>query len=265
MWRKAIIGVGVAGALLWLLIDDAEAADDLSAPPVPVPPDCPGLVLSTAPRLDLVSVAVPNPPGKSLSSWRLRADVAEAARRVVDAMVAVGARPSSSGGTRPLHERVTSTRSPTSLHYLGCALDLWIGGGMTDPRRDPYIITRDGDRLWRVWARCAPGRGRRMSLEAVRSGAAPMTVDADVIDLTQLMACHGLHRIRSRADAWEGIEGDQRLHGGTEWWHFEAQLPDGAVFGDELRRIYPEDQLVGSPPWASRAFVYQRGMFREVA
>lgn len=250
--KPLVIAAGVAaGGALLLAAQRASAAS------------CPGLPAAPSGGLDLVRVQFPDPPGDSYSYWTLRADVAEAARRVVAQMLAVGARPSSGGGLRSLTAEVGPNRSATSLHYIGAALDLWPYGMLVDPARDPYIVTRDGDRLWRVWARCAPGKGQRRGLLAVRSGAPAVTVEADVIDLTELMRCHGLHRISSRREAWDGIERDKSLHGGTEAWHFEAPPPPGARFGDELLRVHPRERVEGTPPWRFRDFVWNGSLFAQ--
>lgn len=60
----------------------------------------------------------------------------------------------SSGAVRSLTATVTSSRSPISFHYVGRALDLMIYSGMVNPDTDPYVITEDGNRYHRVWARC---------------------------------------------------------------------------------------------------------------
>ncbi len=203
------------------------------------------------PPLPVVRVQIQGAPG-GYSSVRLREDAAEAARDVIRDLTEVGAVASSSGGTRRLAAKVGPNRSATSLHYLSIAWDLWVGGAMSRPGRDPYIVTRDRDRLWRVWALAEHGRSER--LLAVRAGAAPKWVTAKVVDLTEIMERHGFKPIRSRPQSWEGIERNRRLHGGTEWWHFQWEdgLRHGTTFGAELLRVYDLAQLEGTPPWRFR-------------
>lgn len=216
-------------------------------------------------RLDVVDVDFATEPGDSYARVRLRSDAAAAARSVVDALERQGAMASSSGGLRDLGATVGPNRSAVSLHYLGRAWDLWVGGAMSNPDRDTYLVTRDEGRTWRVWARCSERHGALRVLEAVRAGRPAVSVEARVIDLTALMAEHGFRRISSRPASWSGIELDKSLHGGTEWWHFqwEVGLVAGVTrFGDELLAVHAPDRAKASPPWAHRDLRWNgRGTF----
>jgi hypothetical protein len=85
----------------------------------------------------------------------LRSDVAADYRKVFDVLHQAGGLMTSSGGIRSLNASVTKSRSAVSFHYLGRALDLYIYSGMVDPLNDPYVIDREGERQYRVYARCS--------------------------------------------------------------------------------------------------------------
>ena len=196
---------------------------------------------------------------------RLREDAANAFSKVMLLLKDFGAHATTSGGTRGLRAKVSANRSATSLHYLGAAVDLWVGGGISNPRRDPYIVERGEGRYWRVWARCADGSGESRTLDAVRAGNVPLRVQANVISLTALMEGHGFAPIRSRPSSWNNIASDRKYHSGCEWWHFSfvAGLQKGTTFGSELMRIYPMEKVVGTPPWRYKDYVFNGSSFQK--
>ena len=95
----------------------------------------------------------------------LREDVAKAYKRARAEVLEAGGKITSSGAKRSLNANVSPSRSATSFHYTGRAFDLQVGSGMESPGRDAYVIVRDGNRSWRVYAR-APG-GKAMELKAI--------------------------------------------------------------------------------------------------
>lgn len=252
MISPVFVGGGLLLAIL-LLAGVARASGGSGCPAMPEP---------TA-KMEIERVDIPNPVPGGLALWRLRSDVAAAARSVVSALEAVGARASSSGGTRALNASTSAGRVDASLHKLGCALDLWIYSAMEDPKTDPYIVTRDDARarLWRVWARCQAPHGEVRTLEAVRNGAPPIMVTARVVDLTAIMECHGLHRIPAWKESWDRVAETRSVHAGLEFWHFERRMPSGTTFGAELRRIYSDQGIAESPAAALVAYRWDGGRF----
>lgn len=185
----------------------------------------------------------------------LREDVADAYQQVREQVVEAGGRLTSSGARRSLHARVSPSRSATSFHYTGRALDLHVGSGMESPARDPYVVCGDGDRRWRVFAR-APGGGT-MELDALTYGNRKRTrkVTGNFLDLTALFEQAGFARIRARKSFFEG-----GTWLGAEWWHFqyeEGLLPQVSTFGDELLRVYDIQTLKNTPPWRFRDRVFK--------
>lgn len=184
----------------------------------------------------------------------LREDAAAAYMRVRERVVAVGGKLTSSGARRSLNETVSASRSATSFHYTGRALDLHVGSGMENRSRDPFVVASDGDRYWRVYAR-AEG-GEPMEIDAVTYGTRNRgrPVSGRFLDLTALFQAEGFQRIRARSRFFTG---GSWL--GAEWWHFqyEADLVRGAsTFGDELLKVYTEGQVRPTPPWRYRNRVF---------
>ena len=185
----------------------------------------------------------------------LRADVAEAYLRVREKVVEAGGKLTSSGARRLLTARVSPSRSATSFHYTGRALDLHVGSGMESPGRDPFVIASDGDRYWRVYAR-APG-GEKMEIDAVtyRSRQRSRKIKGQFLDLTALFEAEGFARIRARKSFFTG-----GTWLGAEWWHFQYEKglePEVSTFGDELLRVYAEETLRSTPPWQYRDRVFK--------
>lgn len=184
----------------------------------------------------------------------LRNDAAEAYQRVRASILHKGGIITSSGAKRSLNANVSPSRSATSFHYTGRALDLQVGSGMENTRRDPYVITPDGDRYWRVYTRAEGGES--MSLDAVTYGSRNRTrsVNGNFIDLTALFEVNGFKRIRARKSFFTG-----GTWLGAEWWHFqweEGLIKGETTFGSELLRVYPESTLTGTPPWRSKDNIF---------
>ncbi|MFC1685373.1 peptidoglycan-binding protein [Pseudomonadota bacterium] len=185
----------------------------------------------------------------------LRSDVADAYSEIHRQVIDAGGKMTSSGARRSLTANVSPSRSATSFHYTGRALDLHVGSGMESPSRDPYVITKDGDRLWRVYAR-APG-GEQQELEAVTYGNRnrSRTVSGNFLDLTALFQTHGFSPIRARKSFFTG-----GTWLGAEWWHFQYEkglVAGETTFGEELLKVYSKDTLRPTPPWQYRERVYK--------
>ncbi|MCK4622041.1 MAG: peptidoglycan-binding protein [Desulfuromonadales bacterium] len=184
----------------------------------------------------------------------LRKDAAEAYMRVRERVVDAGGKLTSSGARRSLRATVGASRSATSFHYTGRALDLFVGSGMENRGRDPFVIAADGDRYWRVFAR-AEG-GEPMEIEAVTYGSRNRgrLISGRLIDLTALFEAEGFERIRARPSFFTG-----GTWLGAEWWHFQYEngLEKGvSTFGGELLKVYTENQVRSTPPWQFRARIF---------
>ncbi|MGY6276245.1 peptidoglycan-binding domain-containing protein [Methylomonas sp. MgM2] len=184
----------------------------------------------------------------------LREDAAAAYMNVRDRVLEAGGKLTSSGARRSLNASVGAARSATSFHYTGLALDLFVGSGMENRARDPYVIAADGDRFWRVYVR-ADG-GQAMEIDAVTYGSRNREGKASgkFLDLTALFQAEGFARIRARKSFF--TDGSWL---GAEWWHFqyEKNLERGiSTFGGELLKVYSEDQLRPTPPWQFRNHVF---------
>lgn len=185
----------------------------------------------------------------------LRSDVAEQYHLIREQVLEAGGVLTSSGARRPLTARVNPSRSVTSFHYTGRALDLHVGSGMESPSRDPYVIAEDGDRYWRVYVR-APG-GQQMEIDALtyRSRKRPRKVEGRFLDLTRLLKEHGFAHIRARKSFFSG-----GTWLGAEWWHFQNEQglePTVSTFGGELLRVYSKDTLRPTPPWRFRDRIFK--------
>ncbi len=184
----------------------------------------------------------------------LREDAAEAYSKIRETIIEAGGKLTSSGARRSLNANVGASRSATSFHYTGRALDLFVGSGMENRGRDPYVISSDGDRYWRVYTR-ADG-GDQMDIDAVTYGSRNRgrATSGRFIDLTGLFEKEGFKRIRARRSFFSG---GSWL--GAEWWHFqyEKELEKGvSMFGRELLKVYTEDQVHSTPPWRHKDRVF---------
>ncbi len=145
-------------------------------------------------------------------------------------------------GRRTHIQQVSSDTSPTSLHYLGRALDLCPQAGLLAEDL-PYVVVEDGKDarglpFARVYVRAgegAPGVEVR-TLEALiyRQGEfEKVPVEGAFLDLTALLAKHGF----ARGAARDGYLQDPGL---WHWWHFhnlKGLLPGRTTFGMEMLRF----------------------------
>lgn len=171
----------------------------------------------------------------------------------------VGAILTSSGGLRALNAPVSASRSATSFHYSGRALDLFVYSGMVDPHTDPFVVVEDGatSRFWRVYARAKEGYGvPELTLNGYVYGHKVVKTTGHFVDLSQLFADHGMHRIRARKSFFR--PGGAR--GGAEWWHFqdeEGLIEGETFFGESLLSMYGKNHtLLNSKPWENRDKVF---------
>ena len=177
----------------------------------------------------------------------LRKDVADAYLTIRDEVVEAGGILTSSGARRSLSAHVSASRSATSFHYTGRALDLMVGSGMENRARDPYVIVPEDDRYWRVYVRAEGGEQRELNAVTYGSRKQGKITSGKFLDLTALFEQAGFKRIRARRSFFTG-----GTWLGAEWWHFqyETGLEKGvSTFGDELLKVYREDQLRSTPPW----------------
>jgi hypothetical protein len=222
----------------WVLEQQSPGVDSLDAPPE---------------RLPFVRV----PADKYRDGYNrffLRSDVAEAYNRVRAVVLEAGGKLTSSGARRSLNARVSPSRSATSFHYTGRALDLHVGSGMESLARDPYVVAADEERFWHVYAR-APGAERReVAATTYATRNRSRKVEGNFLDLTALFASEGFTRIRARKSFFSG-----GTWLGAEWWHFQYERglePGVSTFGDELLKVYPEATLRKTSPWKSRDRIF---------
>jgi len=184
----------------------------------------------------------------------LREDVANAYQSVRDVVIEAGGVLTSSGARRALNAAVGASRSATSFHYTGRALDLHVGSGMENHTRDPYVVEANGERLWRVYARADGGDQMELNAVTYASRSNGKATSGRFIDLTAEFAKAGFKPIRARSTFFTG-----GTWLGAEWWHFQYEngLEKGiTTFGGELLKVYTEDQLRPTPPWQYRDRVY---------
>ena len=184
----------------------------------------------------------------------LRSDVADAYNEIRREVVEAGGKITSSGARRSLNANVSPSRSATSFHYTGRALDLHVGSGMESPGRDPYAISSDGDRYWRVYVRAEGGKQMEIDAITYSSRKRPRKVSGKFIDLTELFENNGFARIRARKSFF-----NNGTWLGAEWWHFQFEkglIKGESTFGDELLRVYSEETLRPTPPWQYRDRVF---------
>lgn len=192
--------------------------------------------------------------GDGYDRFVVRSDVAEAYMNVREEVLEAGGILASSGGKRSLTAYVGPSRSATSFHYTGRALDLHVGSGMERLASDPYVIASDGDRYWRIFARAPGGDAMEIDAFSYASRVDATKVSGNFLDLTAIFEKHGFSRIRARKSFFNG---GHWL--GAEWWHFqyEVGLEAGvSTFGEELLRVYSEETLRPTPPWQYRERIF---------
>ena len=184
----------------------------------------------------------------------LREDAAQAYLNVRQTVVDAGGILTSTRARRSLNAHVSPSRSATSFHYTGMALDLHVGSGMENRQRDPFVVSPDKDRYWRVYVRAEGGID--MEIEAVTYGSRKTgrSVTGCFLDLTAIFRDNGFQPIRARRSFFEG---GSWL--GAEWWHFQYEKAlerHVSTFGSQLLKVYPEDKLIGTPPWRYRDRIF---------
>jgi len=184
----------------------------------------------------------------------LRSDVAEAYNEIRRQVVEVGGKITSSGARRSLTANVSPSRSATSFHYTGRALDLHVGSGMENPNTDPFVVASDGDRYWRVYVR-ADG-GQQMEIDAITYSDRTRSskVSGYFLDITELFKLKGFNRIRARKSFF-----NNGTWLGAEWWHFQYEVgltERETTFGNELLRVYSKETLRPTPPWQYRDRIF---------
>jgi hypothetical protein len=208
-------------------------------------------------QLALVNVAADPFPGGGFNTFRVRADVVPLYTALRAEAQQLGTIVTSSGSLRDLNAPITPGRSPTSLHYTGVALDLFINSGMQNPATDPYVIASAGSG-WQFWARGNGGVQR--TVQGVRwhnKTTSTQPVSASLIDFTALVQKHGFRTIPHRGC----FPGEYTC---AEWWHIQADsvlVPFISQFGAELASLaaYSLAALQAQPPiWANRKLIFQR-------
>lgn len=204
--------------------------------------------------------------GGGYGDFRLRPDMAPSYQAVYDRVRALGGMVTSSGAIRYLEASVGPARSPTSLHYTGRALDLFVYTAMQG-EADPYIVVRDGgtdaNPRWHLYCVSTtpdtasplydPALVQERELAAAywsKTGTlVTRTRRARCFSLTTILRENGWMPIAARA-SWRDPKvkpGDRYLS--TEWFHFQNQsgLVEGKTrFGDELRKVWSAGELATS-------------------
>jgi N-acetylmuramoyl-L-alanine amidase len=96
-------------------------------------------------KLQVVKVPADKVAGSDgFDRFRLRSDVSDQYKALLESVHAVGGVITSDGSLRELDAKVTakSARSSTSMHYSGLAFDMATDTGMVNPARNPFLITR---------------------------------------------------------------------------------------------------------------------------
>lgn len=221
----------------------------------------PGTAAAAGNLLPFVRVDADDFPGGNHCLF-LRADAAHAYTLLKTRVNALGGVMTSSAGRRCLQAHNAYNRSATSFHYLGRALDLFFWCALRNPDSDPYVIQlEDADkRKLRVWARGAVDKVAVVTLDNILVSGDPLftkkrTMTGPFFDLTAIMAEFDFFPIPYRRRFEKN--GDALA---SEWWHFQFEkglIPGASTFGGELLKVYPQDQLEGTPPWRYRDRVYK--------
>lgn len=227
--RGTTLGAGVSVAGGFLGFESKELATVYGSPGAPLTSNC------------------------TARNVTMRPDALSALEVVVQKIIQAGGTFHTSGGARGLGANVSSSRSSTSLHYLGRGIDLCTSAGMNRPQTDPYVITRDpnSSNTWIVYARSVNpdrlGISENLTLQAVKSDNTEETVTGKFINLTELFSQSNFDRIPARS----GWPGD---YFSSEWWHFQWEaglVARETTFGSQLQQVWTLDQLQGTGPWVN--------------
>lgn len=240
--RAGLYDDGIAGPETWAALS--------------VPRDSEQVFFEPIKRLRIIKLPA-DAYGDGYNSHRLRSDVADHYARAYREIEAAGAILTSSGSMRSLSAEVGSNRSATSLHYLGRAFDLFVHSGMSKPMFDPYVIVRDGERRWRIFARAKNGKTQALVAWNHKTFSEEL-VTGTFIDLTAILEAHGFKPIQARRSY------SKNNYGASEWWHFQFEaglIPGLTRFGDELLKLYPLSQLEGTVPFQSKDAIWHEDWF----
>jgi len=236
--RGTTLGAGVSVAGGFLGFESKELATAYESPGAPLTSNC---------RQRFVN---------------MRPDALSALEIVVQKIIQAGGAFHTSGARRGLGATVSASRSSTSLHYLGRAIDLCTSAGMNRPQTDPYVITRDpsSSDTWIVYARSVNpdrlGISENLTLQAVKSDNTEETVTGKFINLTDLFSQSNFDRIPARS-GWRNSrtpQGYQSNYLSSEWWHFQWEaglVARETTFGSQLQQVWTLEQLQGTGPWVN--------------
>lgn len=178
----------------------------------------------------------------------MRTDAAYFYEQLYNELHNYGAIITSAGALRGLSAPVTAGRSTVSMHYVGLAFDLHTGSGMMNPKKDPYVIVKDGS-YWRVYARCTNnGNAKKITLNnpityAKRKGDGTTVTDY-FVDFTAIAAKYHFNRIEPHSQFFTG---GNMIH--AEWWHFQNDfllISGYSTFGQELKSLYSLQQIINA-------------------
>ncbi len=201
----------------------------------------------------------------SYDEVHLRPQAALAFRKVLKTVLDHGGILTTSGSRRSVRASGSRTRSKTSLHMVGLAVDL--GVYTAGKPGGPLWITEEGDRRWRVWVHAPDAPEVEITPVIIglpRSQRQPVTVRA--LDLTALLEEQGFSGIKARSWAYPDPAADE--WGATEWFHFqhEAGLEEGhTAWGDVLLQshglaVFRATETKGAPrTWSYRHRAWGRG------
>lgn len=262
--KKGLGADGVVGPLTWVaLVHEALRTNK---------------VAELWPRREVIKVELPSSPTldklvdlkTTYGHLRTSGLVAQRLKGVFAELDGSGVVLTTSGGMRSLRKEVTKTRSSTSMHYLGRAIDLGVYTGGVDPGVDPLIVASDPDlatsRRFRVYARATnidhPLVGvSRPVVVSLNHGALVRLSPTPLVDITALMERHGFKSIPARSWAWAAPCARDSLKG-LEWWHWqhEAGLELGlTTFGDELLSVHGYERASSTGPWARAGEFFGEG------
>lgn len=155
-----------------------------------------------------------------------------------------------SGAMRSLSAEVTQSRSKTSFHYTGRAIDLSVSQGMSSKTTYFYVTLdnttgRDNAHYYRLY--CLANKSNEPSQYVSNRTIVPVEgramrkkspVTANFLDVTAVMNAYGFTGIGPRSC----YKTDSMC---LEWWHFQNStgLKKGSsTFGDALRQYYKPSQ-----------------------
>ncbi len=195
--------------------------------------------------------------------FRLREDLVEDYKKVLEEVHKMGGKLSSAGASRALDKGNSASASAKSLHKMNIALDLNATSGMTYSYFDDayYYMTRAGTKKWTVYA--VADKGEEMTIDAARVDGKTLVsrkVTKKMINLTKIMEDNGFSSIQSRSSF-------PSTYGAAEWWHFQYEkglTPFISQFGIEILKLkkYDLDDLKEfSINWDARKSLFKMNWF----